>query len=472
MMKNFIYVCVFLLFTCVVNAQPVKSIDESPSDLFNNFQKFSGDKPNVDAAFYCAKKLASNKLYLPTLNVLFHNVFAQHFIQPEQVDPADSARTRLMKGYRILGQKIIAKMMNDTTQALIESIRPLFLLTEIQDNNTNPVALKKLTGEFIKTEIEGKDIYKNRAGRYGLMISRIIEKQPELVPLNEKLLKIITADLKANQIKTEDATDRMQLSKRAWYRYLYAYANYALAEKTSNIETKEIYLKTAFDFSPDLMDKNNRSAYFYDSHMITDNENESFQDEYIDFITKNSQDRAQVLSAFVKIALVDTEYKDELETYYNSNSPTKSFASYWSEAINKGAPDAHPIVLKHINKESFSSKSHKGKWILVDFWGTWCVPCRAEHPDMQKFYDSTVVRNPDQITLLTIACRDTDEKVSAYMKEKKFSFPVAMSDQKIEKTYAVPGYPSKVLITPDGKYVTVPFGVDWVSFVKKYSGLN
>ena len=90
---------------------------------------------------------------------------------------------------------------------------------------------------------------------------------------------------------------------------------------------------------------------------------------------------------------------------------------------------------------------------------------------MQKFYDSTIKTNPDKITLMTIACRDTEAKVTSYMTEKKFSFPVAMSDNQIEKIYKVPGYPTKLLVTPEGKYILVPFGADWVSFVKHYADL-
>lgn len=370
-----------------------------------------------------------------------------------------------------MGLEILNKMINDTTQALTEIIHPLFLLTKIQDNQNNPAALKSLTDEFIKTEIEGKDLYKNRSARYGLMISEVIGFHQELAQLNGKLLGMITADLKANQLTAEDASDRIRQDKRAWYRYLYAYVNYAQSEKTIDAAQKEVYLKTAFDFSPDLIDKKHQSAYFYDI-LIMGTRNNSFQDEYLDFITKNSKNRSQVLSTLVKIALVDTDYKDELESYYKGTSTSKSFAAYWSELINNGAPDAHPILLNAMDNRSFSSKSHAGKWILVDFWGTWCGPCREEHPDMQKFYDSTVVRNPDRLTLMTIACMDQPERVSAYMKEKNFSFPVAMSDQRIEKTYAVQGYPTKILITPQGKYVTVPSGIDWEDFVRKYSGLD
>ncbi len=57
------------------------------------------------------------------------------------------------------------------------------------------------------------------------------------------------------------------------------------------------------------------------------------------------------------------------------------------------------------------------------------------------------------------------------MKENNFSFPVAMSDSKIENNFSVQGYPTKILITPKGKYITIPFGIDWRNFIKQYCDL-
>lgn len=58
------------------------------------------------------------------------------------------------------------------------------------------------------------------------------------------------------------------------------------------------------------------------------------------------------------------------------------------------------------------------------------------------------------------------------MTEKHFTFPVAMSDNKIENNYSVQGYPTIVLITPEEKYVIVPFGIDWINFVKQFCSLE
>ena len=73
--------------------------------------------------------------------------------------------------------------------------------------------------------------------------------------------------------------------------------------------------------------------------------------------------------------------------------------------------------------------------------------------------------------MLTIACRDEEGRVGAYMTENKYSFPVAMAAAAIEATYNVDSYPTKMLITPQGKYIIIPYDIDWIDFIKKYANL-
>ena len=116
----------------------------------------------------------------------------------------------------------------------------------------------------------------------------------------------------------------------------------------------------------------------------------------------------------------------------------------------------------------YTLMSNKSKWTLVDFWGTWCAPCREEHPALQKLYERTQNDKLRNLNIITIASRDDETAVNNYMQEFKYNFPVAMSDNLIEKDYNVSSWPSKFLISPQGKYVIIPFGVDWIKYVEDY----
>jgi thiol-disulfide isomerase/thioredoxin len=464
MKKIIIFSLGFFILLCCAQAQTTELPKLSAGDYFNNFQKFTHENPNIDSAFINVQKLASNPQYEPTATSLIHNSFAQSFIPQPGVD---EAQQKILAKRRLIARQILDKMLSDTSILLQRQVQPLFSLIKVQEAANDIAQLTRLTEEFIASQIEGSDVYRYRAGRYGLIILRVIRKHSELSALSLRLTNKLEASLRGGQVVVTDSSSRADLSKRAWFRFLFASVNFLKSEQTNDYQQKETLLKTAFEYSPDLVDKNHQSGYFYDMRMLWGSEKEGFQDDYLKLIT-SSTDTKYVMATLLKMALVEPLYKEDLIAVYREVMPGKNFGDYWKEGIDASAIKSPPINLTLLAKKPFSSESYSGQWILVDFWGTWCKPCREEHPALQKFYDSVAVKKPENLTLLTIACRDTEQKVAAYMTKMGYSFPVAMSDNKIEKLFKVSGYPTKVLITPGGKYITVPFGVDWVSFVNNY----
>lgn len=453
--------CFAFLFAEAQNTELPKL---TAGDYFNNFQRFTNKSPNVNAAFANVQQLACNPAYERLATELIHNSFAQDFIERHIEDKTElEMRTKR----RLLATQILAKMISDTCVILRKQASPLFILTKIQEAPNDPKQIASLTNQFITSEIDGQDIYRYRAGRYGLMILGIINQYPELKLLKEELMDKLAANLKAGQPIVTDSSGRADLDKRAWYRFLNAYVNFIKSEQVQDRQQKENLLKAAFEFSPDLVDKNHASGYFYDMHMLLGKEKNGFQEEYLAFTTTNS-DKQQLMATLLKMALVEPSFKKNLKAVHQEVMPGANFNNYWQRGIDKEAVNSPPIALSVLGNSPFSSKSLLGQWILVDFWGTWCGPCREEHPALQKFHESMIADKSKKLSFLTIACRDTESRVLAYMSKNNYNFPVAMSDKKIEKSFKIQGYPTKILITPTGKYVTVPFGVDWVGFVNKY----
>lgn len=450
--------CIFCV--AVVHAQ-------SPNQYFNTFQDFYYTTPNVDSALYYVEKLASNEKWIFMLRDLVHNSFAQSF-RPYYDEAGDTAKLNKYNRQLAFAKHLLTKMAFDTSLRLKETVWPLYLLNEVQEAEGNQAVLTGVTDKFISTQLANKDIYVNRAGRYGLLMYQILP--PALAAQKKQLLSIIKASLKNNQVPNADTSTRQELDKRAWYRYLYAYVHFMEAGETNDLVKKKALLKTAFDYSQDLTDKNHMPAFFYDMIMLLPEEKYTFRDDYLNLLMNSPTGKNNVLPILLQTALIDPDYKSKLEAYYRKNN-TASFNDYWLQAINKSAKPAPAVEFTGLDKKLFSSKQLQCKWLLVDFWGTWCGPCRQEHPAMQKFYDSVVLRNTGKIAMLTIACKDTEDKVNKYMAEKKYSFPVAMADNVIEKTYQVQGYPTKILITPQGRYIVIPYNVDWAGFIKQYSNL-
>lgn len=90
---------------------------------------------------------------------------------------------------------------------------------------------------------------------------------------------------------------------------------------------------------------------------------------------------------------------------------------------------------------------HKGKVVLIDFWATWCAPCRRELPLIQRIYD----RYKDEgLVVLAISVDRQRGIVSSYMWENGYTFPVLLADSQVRLTYKVRGIPALYLIDRQG----------------------
>ncbi|MEO8610059.1 MAG: cytochrome c biogenesis protein CcdA [Chloroflexota bacterium] len=98
----------------------------------------------------------------------------------------------------------------------------------------------------------------------------------------------------------------------------------------------------------------------------------------------------------------------------------------------------------------------RGQVVLLNFWGTWCGPCRVEMPAFESAYDS---KKSTRFTILAVNNRDTTDAVSAFRKEFGLSFPLVMDDSAaISKTYGVVSFPSTYVLNQQGVITARHFG--------------
>ena len=133
--------------------------------------------------------------------------------------------------------------------------------------------------------------------------------------------------------------------------------------------------------------------------------------------------------------------------------------------------DAPHFELVDLNNKKISLNDLKGKWNVVDFWGTWCGPCVAELPEFNSLYEKKYALMEDKLKILTISCYDQEADLKNFISKNKYSFPVLISDGKVQTDYKISGYPSKVLISPEGKMIPIEFGQDWKGLVEEFVSL-
>lgn len=121
--------------------------------------------------------------------------------------------------------------------------------------------------------------------------------------------------------------------------------------------------------------------------------------------------------------------------------------------------DAPEFQITDFSGRSLNNTNMLGKVVFVDFWATWCNPCRRELPEFQAFYE---LYKKDQRVVFVAASTDQEkQKVQPYIDEMKFTFPVAFAEDTATK-FGVEGIPSLFIIGPQGKirYKIVGFDPD------------
>lgn len=99
----------------------------------------------------------------------------------------------------------------------------------------------------------------------------------------------------------------------------------------------------------------------------------------------------------------------------------------------------------------FSDFIGKGKYILVDFWASWCGPCRKELPNVKAVYDDY---KGDQFDCLSVACWDKPADTMKAIEEEQLVWPQIINAQKIATdAYGISGIPQIILFAPDGTIV-------------------
>lgn len=90
-----------------------------------------------------------------------------------------------------------------------------------------------------------------------------------------------------------------------------------------------------------------------------------------------------------------------------------------------------------------------GKVVILDFWATWCPPCRMALPHLQEIHDTY----GENVKIVAVAMDDQGEKVvRPFVAQNRLTFTIALPDQAIEKAFGpIRGLPTTVVIGPDGK---------------------
>jgi thiol-disulfide isomerase/thioredoxin len=165
---------------------------------------------------------------------------------------------------------------------------------------------------------------------------------------------------------------------------------------------------------------------------------------------------AIIVIAILVVIVVGAHYADKATRL--PKTAAASLTKTESKDESKAEPD---LTLKDLDGKDVSLESLKGKVVLVNFWATWCEPCKIEIPELIELQQEY---GPKGFTVLGIAMDDEGRSaVAPFVQKEKFdtdagkstmNYPIVIgNDAAGDKFGGLLGYPTSVLLSRDGKQV-------------------
>ena len=121
-------------------------------------------------------------------------------------------------------------------------------------------------------------------------------------------------------------------------------------------------------------------------------------------------------------------------------------------AMLGGGALADPVdySLPDLQDKTHALADYRGKWVLVNYWATWCPPCREELPELEVFHSNH--KDKDAVVLGVAMERIKKERLQKFVEEQFLSYPILVMEPAASTELGrVPGLPTSYLIDPQGE---------------------
>lgn len=158
------------------------------------------------------------------------------------------------------------------------------------------------------------------------------------------------------------------------------------------------------------------------------------------------------------------------ESAYNRAKRTLE-AEAKQKALESGHAPAPDFTLPDLQGKQVSLSSFKGKWVILDFWGSWCIWCVKGFPALKEAY----TKYGDKLEIVGVDCGDTVDAWKGAVERFKLPWVQlynADAPDSVDKLYGIQGFPTKIIIDPEGRIVNITTGEDPSFFDKLDNFIN
>jgi peroxiredoxin len=112
-------------------------------------------------------------------------------------------------------------------------------------------------------------------------------------------------------------------------------------------------------------------------------------------------------------------------------------------------PEAPEFELQGPNGEAYKLSQWRGQPVIVNFWATWCPPCRAEMPSMQRAWEQL---RGDGVQLIAINVGEEAGQINSFLSQVPVDFPLPMdTDMRVSQAWPMRGLPTTFVVDPKGR---------------------
>jgi thiol-disulfide isomerase/thioredoxin len=199
--------------------------------------------------------------------------------------------------------------------------------------------------------------------------------------------------------------------------------------------------------------------------------------QILSFIKENN---SLPYSAYLLINIAEALPIEDLKSTYEALADTIknhelgqsiSYVIATLDASVKEGMAAPAFTVIDVNDKPLSLEEYKGMWVILDFWGSWCGPCRQSNPHLVSLYKKYHKKG---LEIIGLALSDTREKSVRAMTEDGITWRNAVINEQEDETaknlpvtYRITGVPTKILIDPNGVVQVIEVGVKEESEIEK-----